>query len=57
MTPWGCLAPEIIEWQPLYVVGPLFVGLWATALTVVVLSVIVGGRERIRVERILVAVR
>ena len=52
----GLSRPEIIEWQPLYVVGPLFVGLWATALAVVVLSVILGGREHIQVERILVAI-
>ena len=52
----GLSRPEIIEWQPLYVVGPLFIGLWATALAVVVMSVIAGGRENVRIEQVLVAI-
>lgn len=50
----GLSRPEIIEWQPLYVVGPLFLGLWVTALAVVGISIVVGGREHLHAERIVV---
>src|SRR5262249_34849522 len=51
----GLARPEIIEWQPVYFAGWPFVGLWLIALAIVGAGVALGGREHLRVERLLVA--
>lgn len=50
----GLSRPEIIEWQPVYVVGMEFVALWAMAFAVMFASVLVDGRRNVRLERIVI---
>jgi len=50
----GFSRPEIIEWQPIYFTGWSFVVLWLIAFTVMTLGVVLGGREKFRVERLVV---
>jgi hypothetical protein len=50
----GFSRPEIIEWQPIYSTGWLFVGLWLIAFLVMTLGVVLGGREKLRIERLAV---
>jgi hypothetical protein len=52
----GLSRPEIIEWQPIYVPGWPFVALWLIALTIMALGVVLGGREKLRLERLVVGV-
>jgi hypothetical protein len=51
----GFSRPEISEWQSIYVTGWSFVALWLTAFIVMTLGVVLGGREKFRVERLVVA--
>jgi hypothetical protein len=50
----GFSRPEIIEWQPVYATGLEFVALWLIAFAIMVLGVVLGGREKLRVERLVV---
>ena len=50
----GFSRPEIIEWQPVYFIGWPFVALWIIGFTVMTLGVMIGGREKLRVERLVV---
>jgi hypothetical protein len=50
----GFSRPEIIEWQPVYVTGWPFVALWLIAFVIMTLGVVLGGREKLRVERLVV---
>jgi hypothetical protein len=50
----GFSRPEIIEWQPIYFTGWPFVALWLIAFMVMTLGVVLGGREKLRVERLVV---
>jgi hypothetical protein len=52
----GFSRPEITEWQPVYVTGWPFVAQWLIAVAVMVLGVVLGGREQLRVERLIVGV-
>jgi hypothetical protein len=50
----GFSRPEIIEWQPVYSTGWPFVALWLIAFIIMTLGVVLGGREKLRVERLVV---
>jgi hypothetical protein len=50
----GFSRPEISEWQPVYVTGWPFVALWLISFIVMTLGVVLGGREKLRVERLVV---
>ena len=50
----GFSRPEISEWQPVLVTGWFFVALWLIAFIVTTLGVVLGGREKLRVERVVV---
>jgi hypothetical protein len=50
----GLSRPEIIEWQPVYVTGWPFVGLWLIALTILAVGTALGGRRHVRFERLAV---
>jgi hypothetical protein len=50
----GFSRPEIIEWQPVYSTGWPFVTLWLIAFIIMTLGVVLGGREKLRVERLVV---
>jgi hypothetical protein len=50
----GFSRPEIIEWQPVYSTGWPFVALWLIAFIIMALGVVLGGREKLRVERLVV---
>jgi hypothetical protein len=50
----GFSRPEITEWQPVYITGWLFVALWLIAVIILTLGVVLGGREKLRVERLVV---
>jgi hypothetical protein len=52
----GFSRPEITEWQPVYVTGWPFVVQWLIAVGIMVLGVVLGGREQLRVERLIVGV-
>src|SRR4029453_18571776 len=50
----GFSRPDISEWQPVYVTGWPFVALWLISFIVMALGVVLGGREKLRVERLVV---
>ena len=50
----GLSRPEIIEWQPVYSTGWPFVALWLIAFIIMTLGAVLGGREKLRVERLVV---
>lgn len=50
----GLSRPEIIEWQPVYVTGWPFVGLWLISFAMTATGVLLGGRANVRVERLAV---
>jgi hypothetical protein len=52
----GFSRPEIIEWQPVYATGWPFVTLWLIALGIMTIGVVLGGREKLHVERLVVGV-
>jgi len=52
----GFSRPEIIEWQPVYATGWPFVALWLIAFTIMTVGVVLGGRETLRLERLVVGV-
>jgi len=52
----GFSRPDITEWQPVYVTGWPFVAQWLIALTIMILGVVLGGREKLRVEQLVVGV-
>ena len=52
----GFSRPDIIEWQPIYVTGWPFVALWTIALIIMTLGVVLGGREKLHVERLVVTI-
>jgi len=51
----GLSRPEIIEWQPVYSTGWPFVALWLIAFIIMTFGAVLGWRERLRVERLVVA--
>ena len=52
----GFSRPEIIEWQPLYVTGWPFVALWLIAFAIMTAGIVLGGREKLCVERLAVGI-
>jgi len=52
----GFSRPDITEWQPVYVIGSTFVAQWLIALTIMILGVVLGGRDKLHVERVVVGV-
>ena len=50
----GFSRPEIVEWQPIYSVAHLIMALWDASLSIATLGVILGGREKLRIERLVV---
>jgi hypothetical protein len=52
----GFSRPEIIEWQPVYSTGWPFLTLWLIALLIMTTGVVLGGREKLQVERLVVGV-
>ena len=50
----GFSRPDIIEWQPIYVTGWPFVALWIIEFIIMTLGVMLGGREKLRIERLVV---
>ena len=52
----GFSRPEILEWQPVYAVSWEFLGLWLLAFLTMSLGIVLGGRENVRLERLLVCV-
>jgi hypothetical protein len=50
----GFTRPEIIEWQPVWSIGWPFVALWLMAIIILTLGVLLGGREKLRIERLVV---
>ena len=52
----GFSRPEILEWQPVYAVSWEFLALWLLAFLTMSLGIALGGRENVRLERLLVCV-
>jgi hypothetical protein len=52
----GFSRPEILEWQPVYITGWMFVVLWAMALTIMIGGVFLERRDNVRLERLAVGV-
>ncbi len=50
----GFSRPEIIEWQSVYVTGWPFVGLWLIAFIIMTIGIVLGGREKLPSERLVV---
>lgn len=50
----GFSRPEIIEWQPVYVTGWAFVGLWVISFSVTAVGIVLGRREKLHLERVAV---
>ena len=52
----GFSRPEILEWQPVYAVSWEFLAIWLLAFMTMGLGIALGGRDNIRLERVLVCV-
>ena len=48
----GFSRPEIIEWQPVYVTGWAFVGVWAISVVLMGAGILLGARGKLRAERL-----
>lgn len=48
----GFSRPDILEWQPVYRLGKSFVGLWVISFTIMAIGAVLGGRDKLRLERL-----